>query len=148
MERGPLSRARPPRHAAPLAWAATAALLFVGNALFHGVVARELLDRELAGVVTPFRELRDPLYPLGLAACHGAAIVWLLLRGARGLGDGAAVGGAISLLVYGSWNVINLEVLPRWSVGVAAWDSGFHLLHGALAGAAGAWAYARATRRA
>lgn len=116
-----------------------AVFLFVafGNAVTHGLVMGEYMNRNMA-VLGP-----------GLRGDAGGipilAVAWLLIA----LGtvyfsvhraptpsyrDSAIAGALVGLLVDGSWNVINKSLVPAWSWSFIAVDVTWHVVHGVAAG--------------
>src|SRR5882672_1088805 len=91
-----------------LASSAGLAVLFLGNVLFHGVLARQLFDRELAGVLVPLGSVHNPVYPLIIAALMAATMAWFTARlPARGrVAEGSGFGALLSVVVYGTWNLL------------------------------------------
>jgi hypothetical protein len=128
------------------AWAAGLVALFVGNVLFHGHLAAGAFERALAGIAVPMAQLSNPVYPLLAAAWMAAGMVWFTVRGdpVRWLRDGSVVGAVVGLIAYGTWNVINLELIPGWPFALVLWDTAWHVAHGAAAG----WLTSRVLRRA
>jgi hypothetical protein len=134
-----VSRWRPAQVLA--SWATCLLALFGGNVLFHGHLAAAYFDRALAGIAVPMAQLSNPVYPLLAAAWMAAGTIWFTARGERAAWprDGALVGGWVGLIAYGTWNVINLELIPRWPLSLTLWDSAWHVAHGAAAGALAGW---------
>ncbi|MFT4710405.1 MAG: putative membrane protein [Planctomycetota bacterium] len=106
------------------------------NFLFHQVVAGRFLDEQLDGITKPLAEL-GPIGP-GLIYLLSAVIIVICARVAQGQADrrlyAVASGGAVGLLSFGTWNVINFGLLPDWPLSVVIVDTAWHVLAGVIAG--------------
>ena len=118
-------------------WATCLVALFGGNVLFHGHLAAAFFERSLAGIAVPMTQLSNPVYPLLTAAWMSAGMVWFTARGnsRTWTRDGALIGLSVGVIAYGTWNVINLEMIPRWPLELVLVDTLWHAIHGGVAGA-------------
>jgi uncharacterized membrane protein len=113
-----------------VAWVVTFLLIFFGNVLFHGVLAAAFFDRHLQGVIVPIATVKNPVYPIVAAVFLATGMTWFTLRGwrpERGVRDASLIGAWLGLIAYGTWNVINDELIPGWSPAVMALDIPWHI---------------------
>jgi uncharacterized membrane protein len=112
-------------------WLAASAATAALDLLWLGVLARSLYARHLGHLMAP-----EAYWPAALAfyALYGAGVVFFTK--AASAKESAFRGGALGLLVYGTYDLTNMAVLRDWGGAISAVDVCWGVFLTSVAGAA------------
>lgn len=121
-----------------VAWAATFVVLLVIDALWLGVVAKNMYQSAMGDLMSPeprlaFAAVFYLIYPIGL-------LIFAILPGteAQSLVRVAVLGGLFGLFCYATYDLTNLAVIRNWPLALSFIDIAWGTLVSAVAATAGA----------
>jgi uncharacterized membrane protein len=129
---------QPNARGAVLGWLAANVVLGGAAPLFHVQLAGDLMSRELSGIALPPSEVasRVEFAVIGYVLAASATTWFVLLPppAHRTLIRSGLAGAIVGLVGDGTWNLLNLMNLPRWSLAWSLADTGWHTAIGFVVG--------------
>ncbi len=121
-----------------ICWAVAFIVVFGLNGIFHGAVAADYFDKNLAGLEPAIHKMKDtnPLWValLDLILSFGMTYFILVRYGSPlTLGRAAFEGGLLNLISSGAWNFANASLF-NWPAMVTVTDMCWHVMLGCFGG--------------